>query len=120
MGPFYTPGAAIRNRVGSGYLLQGAVKSARDCSPISSARIELWMTGPEGRYGDEWRATLFSSTNGTYYFVSHEPTDFGNRRPHIHIRVTAEGFEALVTQHYPIKDAGEGLYDLVLTPAPQQ
>lgn len=119
MGPFYSPEATIRNRVGTGYLLQGTIKSANDCGPVPGARVELWMTGPQGRYGEEWRATLFSADNGTYYFESHEPTDFGNRRPHIHIRVTAKGFKPLVTQHYPAKDAGEGLFDLVLSPVPQ-
>ena len=118
MGPFYDPDAPVRNRVGTGYLLVGTVKSAHDCSPIPAARIELWMTGPDGRYGDAWRATLFSADDGTYFFVSHAATDFGNRRPHIHIRVTAKGFTPLVTQHYPRTDAGEGLFDLVLIPAP--
>jgi len=116
MGPFYKPGAPYRTSVGTGYLLLGTVKSAQDCSPIPAALIELWMTGPEGRYGDEWRASLFSAENGTYYFTSHEPTFFGNRRPHIHIRVSAEGFIPLVTQHYPVQGAAEGLFDLVLSP----
>lgn len=116
MGPFYKPGAPYRTSVGSGYLLLGTVKSTEDCSPVAAAMIELWMTGPEGKYGDAWRATLFSSENGTYYFTSSVPTDFGNRRPHIHIRASAEGFAPLVTQHYPAAGAGEGLFDLVLTP----
>jgi protocatechuate 3,4-dioxygenase beta subunit len=119
MGPFYRPDAPFRTSVGSGYLLIGTVKSAADCSPVANARIELWMTGPDGRYGDAWRATLFSAENGTYYFTSHPPTEFGSRRPHIHIRATAPGFLPLVTQHYPPEAAGEGLFDLVLIPAQQ-
>jgi protocatechuate 3,4-dioxygenase beta subunit len=116
MGPFYKPGAPYRHSVGKGYLLFGTVKSAVDCRPIPAATVELWMTGPEGKYGDEWWATLFSAKNGTYYFTSNAATEFGNRRPHIHMRVTAEGFKPLVTQHYPVKGAGEGQFDLVLTP----
>jgi protocatechuate 3,4-dioxygenase beta subunit len=118
MGPFYHPDAPYRTSVGTGYLLVGTVKSAHDCSPIPAARIELWMTGPGGRYGDAWRATLLSAENGTYYFVSHAATEFGSRRPHIHIRVTAKDFAPLVTQHYPGVNAGEGLFDLVMIPAP--
>jgi protocatechuate 3,4-dioxygenase beta subunit len=114
MGPFYRPDAPQRTSVGTGYLLLGTVKAANDCSPIPNAKIELWMTGPNGQYGDAWRATLFSADNGNYHFVSHAATDFGNRRPHIHIRVTAEGFAPLVTQHYPIAGAGEGMFNLVL------
>jgi protocatechuate 3,4-dioxygenase beta subunit len=120
MGPFYHPDAPLRTSIGTGYLLIGTVKSANDCSPISSAKIELWMTGPDGRYGDDWRATLFSADNGTYFFTSHPATDYGSRRPHIHMRVTAEGFSPLVTQHYPLSSAGEGLFDLVLILAPKE
>jgi len=117
MGPFYRPDAPYRTSVGTGYLLFGMVKSAADCSPVVNARIELWMTGPDGRYGDAWRATLLSAENGSYHFTSHPPTEFGSRRPHIHIRVTAPGFLPLVTQHYPLEAAGEGFFDLVLIPA---
>jgi protocatechuate 3,4-dioxygenase beta subunit len=120
MGPFYRPDAAYRSSIGTGYLLFGTVKSARDCSPIANARIEFWMTGPQGRYGDDWRATVFSTAAGTYHFMSHAPTDYGSRQPHIHIRVSADGFATLVTQHYPAKDAGEALFDLVLIPSPTQ
>ena len=119
MGPFYRPDAPYRSSVGTGYLLVGTVKAAHDCSPIAAAKIELWMTGPDGRYGDPWRATLLSAENGTYYFVSHAATDYGSRRPHIHFRVTAKGFAPLVTQHYPAADAGEGLFDLILIPEPK-
>ena len=120
MGPFYRPGAAYRNSVGTGYLLFGTVKSAMDCSPIAEAKLELWLTGPEGFYGDAWRATLQSADNGTYYFSSHAPPNFGSRRAHIHIRATAEGFVTLVTQHYVETNAGEALFDLVLIRASKE
>lgn len=120
MGPFYRPDSTLRNKVGTGYLLQGKVRSAGDCSLIPAAKVELWMTGPQGSYGDKWRATLNSAENGAYYFESPAPTDFGTRRPHIHIRVTAAGFKPLVTQHYPLKDAGLGIFDLVLIPIEQK
>lgn len=116
MGPFYRPDAVYRNSIGTGYLMFGTVKSARDCRPIAKARLEFWLTGPEGFYGDDWRATLQSADNGTYYFSSHAPPDFGSRRAHVHIRATAEGFVPLVTQHYVEKNAGEALFDLVLIP----
>jgi len=75
------------------------------------------MTGPQGRYGDTWRATLYSDKKGKYYFLSHSATNYATRPPHIHIKVSAPGFKELVTQHYPAKDAGIGVFDLVLIPA---
>ena len=117
LGPLYVPGATTRHQIGSGYLLMGTVRSAADCTPIAGARIEVWMAGPQGRYGDDWRATLFSGGNGSYYFQSHLPPSYGTGLPHIHIKVSRDGFKALITQHYPAKDAGEGMFDLVMVPA---
>lgn len=116
-GPFYRIGAPVRNQIGSGYLLLGTVKSALDCKPIGGARIEIWMTGPDGRYGDPWRATIFSrQPDGRYYFSSHVPPPYGSRPPHIHFTVNAPGFAELITQHYPIAGQGEAVFDLVLIP----
>jgi len=116
-GPFYRPGAPLRSRIGSGYGLTGEVKSAADCSAIGNARIEIWMAGPAGLYGDEWRATIFSRQNGRYYFSSHVPGPYGSRPQHIHLIVNAPGFQELITQHYMGKGATGAVFDLVLIPA---
>lgn len=116
LGPLYQPGAAVRNTIGTGYLLFGQIRSAGDCSAIPQAKIEIWMAGPDGVYGESWRATLYSADNGRYYLQSHRPPGYGTGRPHIHIKVSAEGFAPLVTQHYPLNGAGEALFDLVLIP----
>lgn len=117
-GPFYRAGAPVRNKIGEGYLLMGQVKSARDCAPIAGAKVELWMTGPEGRYDDRWRATFFSREDGRYFFESHFPGRYGSRPPHIHLLATAPGFAELITQHYPAPGSAEAVFDLVLIPAP--
>lgn len=115
-GPLYRPNAAVRNEVGKGYLVMGTVKSAADCKPLINARIEVWMAGPEGHYGDHWRATLFSDQNGNYYFRSHVPPNYGTGRAHIHIKAFGDGYKTLTTQHYPAANAGEAIFDLVLVP----
>lgn len=116
MGPFYRPGAPLRTSIGEGYITEGQVRSATDCTPISQARIEFWMTNNEGRYDQERRATFFSGQQGQYRFESNVPALYTGRPPHIHIRVSAAGFHTLVTQHYPIKGADQGKFDLVLKP----
>lgn len=116
MGPLYVQGAPERNQIGTGYLLMGRVKSAADCMPIGGAMIEVWTAGPQGRYGDDWRATLYSAGHGGYYLLSHVPPRYGTGRAHIHIKVSGAGYQTLITQHYPAKDAGEGIFDLVLIP----
>lgn len=115
-GPFYRSGAPVRSQIGKGYLLQGEVKSAADCKPIGGAQIEIWMTGPDGRYDDRWRATTFSREDGRYFFESHFPPPYGSRPSHIHLLVTAPGFAELITQHYPAAGQGVAVFDLVLIP----
>jgi len=116
LGPFYKADAPQRSSVGKGYLLTGRVKSSADCSPIKAARIEFWMAGPDGDYADRYRATISSDQAGAYRFESHFPPPYYGRPPHIHIKVSAEGFRTLVTQHYPAGGANTATSDLVLIP----
>lgn len=116
LGPYYQPNAPERNKVGNGYILKGVVKSALNCAPISGAKIEVWMAGPNGHYGDDWRATIFSNKDGTYLFSSHSPGYYGNRPPHIHMIISAPGFRKLTTQHYVPKEATESTFGLILIP----
>ena len=88
--------------------------SSMDCSPIPQAQIELWMAGPEGDYKDDYRATVISDESGQYRFESHLPPSYLSRPPHIHMRVTADGFKTLITQHYPEAGSKKGELDLVL------
>ena len=67
LGPFYEPDAPLRDSVGEGYVLKGAVRSAVDCSALSGGRIEFWLAGPDGKYDDEHRATIVTTT-GEYRF----------------------------------------------------
>ena len=114
LGPFYKPNAPLRNSVGKGYELRGRVMSSRDCSPIPQARIELWMAGPDGDYKDDYRATVISDESGEYRFESHIAPSYLNRPPHIHMRIAADGFKTLITQHYPKSGSSSAEFDIVL------
>jgi protocatechuate 3,4-dioxygenase beta subunit len=116
LGPFYKPGAPLRNSVGKGYELTGKVLSSKDCAPIKEARIELWLAGPDGEYKDDYRATVLPNESGEYGFESHLPPSYLRRPPHIHIRVSADGFNTLSTQHYPEKGSSKAEFDLILIP----
>lgn len=115
LGPFYKPGAPERSQVGQGYVLTGVVRSAADCAPIPGAMVELWMAGPDGNYADAFRATIITGPDGAYRFESHVPPPYSGRPPHIHLRVTADGYGELVTQHYPSSGQTQAAFDLVLT-----
>jgi protocatechuate 3,4-dioxygenase beta subunit len=114
LGPFYEPGAPVRTSVGRGYLLSGAVLSAEECQPIPNARIEFWLANPMGEYDDAHRATVIAGQRGEYRLESNVPVSYGGRPPHIHVRVTAPGYEELVTQHYPERGQRKANFDLIL------
>ena len=116
LGPFYRAGAPARSSIGKGYILTGAVRSAKDCAPIRNAEIEFWLVGPDMKYDDAHRATVVSDDKGAFRFESNYPKPYVGRPPHIHVRVTAKGFIPLVTQHYPAKGKSSGVFDLVLVP----
>jgi protocatechuate 3,4-dioxygenase beta subunit len=113
LGPYYEPGAPVRSKVGTGYVLRGRVLTT-GCRPIRRARIELWLVNPRGRYDDAHRATMFARADGSYRFQSNRPVAYESRPPHIHVRVTARGFRTLVTQHYPRGARTSATFNLVL------
>ena len=117
LGPFYEADAPVRSSVGTGYVLSGFVRSSKDCSPISDAHLEFWLTGPDGQYDDSHRATVYADAKGAYRFESNQPKPYSGRPPHIHIRVSASGFRPLITQHYPEKGKAGATFDLVLVPS---
>jgi len=116
LGPFYVPGAPVRSSVGQGHVLRGVVRSSADCAPIANAQVEFWMAGPDGEYDDDHRATLFADASGAYRFESNFPPPYSGRPSHIHIRISAGGYETLVTQYYPADGQIDGTFDLVLIP----
>ena len=116
LGPFYEPGAPRRAKVGSGYALSGVVRSTRNCRPLAGARVEFWLAGPDGEYGDAWRATVVSGRGGRYRFQSHFPPPYSGRPSHIHIRVSAARHRTLVTQHYPRRGMASARFNLTLRP----
>jgi len=117
LGPFYKSGAPVRSTVGKGYIMTGIVKSSGDCSAIKGARIEFWLVNTEGTYDDDHRATVFSDATGSYRFESNMPKPYFGRPPHIHIRVSAEGHNTLISQHYPEEGKTQASFDLVLVPS---
>ena len=116
IGPFYRQGAPVRSKIGKGYLLQGVVRSARDCSPIPGARIEVWQVGPDGEYDEAHRATIYADRKGRYRLETDFPPPYGRGRSQIHIVVDAKGFDGVITQHYPAKGTKGARFDLVLAP----
>jgi Carboxypeptidase regulatory-like domain len=110
LSPSYRPGAPVRAVVGTGHVLTGTVRSARDCSPIPGARVELWPEIAGEGHPDDQRATVRTGPDGRYRFQSEPPE-------HIHMLVSADGFEPVASNRYHPEGRASGRFDVVLTPS---
>jgi protocatechuate 3,4-dioxygenase beta subunit len=97
--------------VGQGHVLTGTVRSSRDCAPVAGARVELWPEIAGQGHPDSQRATVLTAADGGYRFQSDPPE-------HIHMLVSAEGFEPLASNRYHPEGGQRGRFDILLTPSP--
>lgn len=115
LGPFYRPEAPTRqdltsdDLIGSRILLKGSVLENDCLTPIKDALVEIWHCDTEGNYDNEsedfqLRAKWESGDAGTYAFKTILPGKYLNGRlyrpAHIHFRVTAPGYQELISQIY--------------------
>lgn len=115
-GPFYKPGAPLRNKTVAGLTVRGRILSYPDCKPVANATIEYWHANPDGVYDDAHRATLFSDKDGRYEFNTDFPGIYPGRPAHIHFKIKAKGFRPLTTQLYFRKVVKEETFDIVIVP----
>lgn len=120
-GPYYIsnfPVVTNMNRFGKkGEVMRIAgrvMNAAAPETPVAGAKLELWQTDGTGRYypetkGDysdfsdadmDLRGTVIADENGYFEVLSLFPKEYWPRPPHIHYRISAEGFRTLITQHY--------------------
>ena len=114
-GPFYLNLNLVRVDITEGQpglrtRLNLHVVRASDCTPLSTARVEVWHTHAPGRYsgfasrgtqGQTWlRGTQFTDATGTAFFDTIYPGWYQGRTPHIHLKVEPSGEPILTTQMY--------------------
>ena len=115
-GPNYVAGAPRRAAVGAGYTLTGTVLEAGSCQAAADALVEFWLAGPDGTYGDAYRASVLTDAAGRFSFESDPPPAYSGQSPHIHLRISAPGYHAVFLLHYPAAGASEGEVAAVLAP----
>ncbi|MEO6456958.1 MAG: hypothetical protein ABIO92_01595 [Chloroflexia bacterium] len=115
-GPFYKPDAPQRASIGEGHILRGVVKRSSDCQPLAGAKIEFWQVNSNAEYDDAHRATLYANAVGEYTFESNFPPGYEGRPPHIHLKVSVDGYRTFTTQFYPKQGETEATFDLALVP----
>jgi protocatechuate 3,4-dioxygenase beta subunit len=119
LGPFYRPGAPMRNNIippgstGSPLNLMGTILKEDGKTPLDNALIEIWQCDEKEHYdntSDEYfcRGALKTGKDGRYYFKTIVPVPYKAnpdneeswRPAHIHIRVSSDRQQDLITQVY--------------------
>ncbi len=118
LGPWYRPGAPFRKNLNpngfKGEILQlsGTIFKEDGKTPMNNCLIEIWQCNKDGLYdntSDEfiYRASQQVKANGMYSFVTSIPVAYPSeadpnqyRPAHIHMRISAEGQQDLITQLY--------------------
>lgn len=116
LGPFYVAGAPERSKTGDGLSVEGAVRSTRECKALPGAKLEWWAANPRGEYDEAHRATQMTDGEGRFRYVTDMPGKYPGRPVHLHVKVTAPGHKALVTQVYPKPNQLTITQDIVLQP----
>jgi len=122
-------GDLIAENAGQHTLVRGRISST-DGSPIPNALLDVWQNAKNGKYSNEdpeqddnnLRARLNAAEDGSYSFTTIRPTpytvpedgpagvmlDAMGRHPwrpaHIHFKISADGFQDLITEIYPDDD----------------
>ena len=123
-------GDLIKDNEGDRIVVMGRVTSTAQ-EPIGGALLDIWQNAANGLYStedpgqsdDNLRCRLHADTDGTYSFSTIKPIAYkvpgdgasgeyqrmtgrhGWRPAHIHARVSAEGFEPIVTEIFDSADA---------------
>lgn len=122
-------GDLIKKNAGQPTLVKGCVTSTTG-EPISNALLDVWQNAENGKYSNEdpdqdddnLRARLNADDDGSYSFTTIRPSPYTvpedgpagvmleamGRHPwrpaHIHFKVSAEGYQDLITEIYPEDD----------------
>lgn len=123
-GPFYRRGAPWRTRLcsidepGQPLSISGTLTGSADCRPIPNATLDIWQTNARGVYSNllglknpsaprafNLRGRTRSDNDGRYRFESIVPGRYPlfwplTRPRHIHLIVTHDQCEPLITQIY--------------------
>ena len=125
-GPYYVAGAPAGSQIntraarGTPMRVSGVVLSADGKTPLAGAKVEIWHADAEGNYhpagnGDvrdysadqlNLRGSVLTDLQGRFMFESIVPGTYGNRRRHLHWKITARGHRALTTQTYWASERG--------------
>jgi protocatechuate 3,4-dioxygenase beta subunit len=81
--------------------------------PVRGAVVEFWQESPNGIYDRRGHAAVVTGPLGTFRFEGPVPPG-GFRGPHIHIHVSAAGYDDFVTTYLLARGEKQGRVTIVL------
>ena len=118
LGPFYRPGAPFRTNLnpadfhGDILHLSGTIFRDDERTPLQDCLVEIWQCKQDQLYDNvsddfSYRASQKTNASGKYKFITAIPIPYPNdenpdifRPAHIHMRISTEGQQDLITQIY--------------------
>jgi catechol 1,2-dioxygenase len=116
LGPFYRPGAPLRTALiqqgTKGQVLHfgGTVLAKDGKTPLNNSLVEIWHCDENGVYDNTsddyiYRASFITGVDGKYHFKTILPVPYSvgqevTRPAHIHMRISGNSGQDLVTQVY--------------------
>jgi hypothetical protein len=106
-----------RSRIGRGHVLTGLILRFPDCARVKGAVVELWQESPNGNYDRRGQASVVTGRTGAFRFEGPVPPGGFGRPPHIHIHVSAGGYEDVATTYVLARGERRGRITIVLVSA---
>ncbi|MDQ3291915.1 MAG: catechol 1,2-dioxygenase, partial [Bacteroidota bacterium] len=118
LGPFYRPHAPLRTNInptdysGKLFHLSGTVFKEDGITPFPNSVVEVWQCDSNKVYDNSsddyrYRGTQKTDAKGRYHFITCHPVPYPDddkgehyRPAHIHMRISGDGQQDLVTQVY--------------------
>jgi protocatechuate 3,4-dioxygenase beta subunit len=118
LGPFYRPNAPVRTNInppgyaGKLFHLSGTVFKEDGKTPFANSMVEIWQADGNKVYDNTsddflYRGSQRAGKNGKYHFITTHPIPYPTdeagthyRPAHIHMRISGEGQQDLITQIY--------------------
>jgi protocatechuate 3,4-dioxygenase beta subunit len=118
-GPFESDNAPApkRARIGTGHVLTGRILRYPGCAPVKGAVVEFWQASGSGVYDRRGHGSVVTGPTGAFRFEGPVPPGEFGRPPHIHIRVSAPGYDEFVTTYLLARGERQGRITIVLVSA---
>lgn len=124
-GPYYKSGSPQRNNIaaentyGKKLVFEGHVLDPNG-NPVSGAWVDFWHADGKGQYdntGYNLRGHQYTEKDGKFHLETVMPALYGNRTPHLHVKVRANPRSKVYTTQLYFPEMDSNNRDPIFEPA---